>query len=63
MGISEEERNELIELENQVAILIDEIKEYRDKAEDGDEKRKMLVRAQLELGKKSRRLKYLNSLI
>jgi len=63
MTISEDERNELIELENQIAILIEMRSDYKNSTKDSTERRRRLVRMQMDIGKKKRRLEYLNSLI
>jgi hypothetical protein len=63
MSISEENRNELIELENKVALLMDEMDVYRSSTVDGVERRTTLVKMQMELGKHARRLKYLRTLV
>ena len=63
MSNLEEVRNELIELENTIACTMDEIKVVREDMKDGVEKRKLLVKLQTRLGKDTRRLEHLNSLI
>lgn len=63
MSNLEEARNELIELENIIALTMDEMKNIRENLKDGVERRKLLVKLQMRLGKDTRRLNELRKLV
>lgn len=62
MGISKEEIAELIELENKVAFLVEEHKNYKLNNEPSTERSVVLAKMQIEIRKDTRRLRYLRSL-
>lgn len=63
MRITEEERNELIELENTVALQMVEVSTIRNNMKDGVERRRMLAKLQISIGKNSIRLRELRKLV
>lgn len=59
----EEIRNEIVELENTVDMTMRDMKTCEIKCKDGVEKRRLLVKMQIDLGRDTRRLRTLRDIV